>query len=130
MTDDTKPSPSPSPGVAPPEGRVGGEAPFTGPAVPAEGRVGGEAPFTGPAVPVPVPVVCRKLRTKMAFGSMHQGLRDWRYGESSTAVYWCLKTMETAGPDDSYAHPHHCCASRSCYVPPPEAEDDAAERIA
>ena len=116
MTDDTKPSPFPSPsrspGVAPPEGRVGGEAPFTGPAVPA------------------VPVVCRKLRTKMAFGSMHEGLRDWRYGESSTAVYWCLKTMETAGPDDSYAHPHHCCASRSCYVPPPEAEDDAAERIA
>jgi len=124
MTDDTKPSPSPSPspsrspGVAPPEGRVGGEAPFTGPAVPAV-----------PAVAA-VPVVCRKLRTKMAFGSMHEGLRDWRYGESSTAVYWCLKTMETAGPDDSYAHPHHCCASRSCYVPPPEAEDDAAERIA
>lgn len=66
------------------------------------------------------PMVCRKLRTKVAFGSPHPGLRDWRHGESATAVYWCLTTMETAGPDDDCAHPHGCRAGRSCFVPPSE----------
>ncbi|UQA58701.1 hypothetical protein [Polyangium aurulentum] len=74
------------------------------------------------------PVVCRKLRTKVAFGSPQPGMRDWRYGESTTAVYWCLKTMETAGPDDNYAHPHRCQSGRLCYLPPPEAEEP--DRIA
>jgi hypothetical protein len=71
------------------------------------------------------PVVCRKLRTKVAFGSPHPGLRDWRHGDSTTAVYWCLATMETAGPDDGYAHAHGCRAGRSCYVPP-DGEDTIA----
>lgn len=71
------------------------------------------------------PVVCRKLRTKMGFGAL-QGVRDWRHGDSSTAVYWCLSTMETAGPDDGYAHPHGCRAGRACYVPPPGEEDGPA----
>jgi hypothetical protein len=67
------------------------------------------------------PVVCRKLRTKMAFGSL-QGPTDWRHGDSTTAVYWCLVTMETAGPDDSYAHPHGCRAGRACFIAPPGAD--------
>jgi hypothetical protein len=62
------------------------------------------------------PPVCRKLRTKMAFGSL-EGTRDWRHGDSTTAAYWCLVTMEAAGPDDSYAHPHVCCPGRPCYAP-------------
>jgi len=66
------------------------------------------------------PAVCRKLRTKMAFGSL-EGVRDWRHGESSTAVYWCLLTMETAGPDDSFAHPHNCQSGRRCFVAPAAA---------
>jgi hypothetical protein len=64
------------------------------------------------------PVVCRKLRTKTAFGSAQPGAPDWRTGDSTTAVYWCLFTMETAGPDDGLAHPHHCGAGRGCFVPP------------
>jgi hypothetical protein len=71
------------------------------------------------------PVVCRKLRTKMSFGSL-EGVRDWRHGESTTAVYWCLSTMETAGPDDGYAHPHGCRAGRACYIAPPGEEDGPA----
>jgi len=64
------------------------------------------------------PVVCRKLRTKRAFGSMQPGAPDWRTGDSTTAVYWCLSTMETAGPDDGLAHPHCCGVGRGCFVPP------------
>ncbi|HTE49856.1 MAG TPA: hypothetical protein VK698_03215 [Kofleriaceae bacterium] len=63
------------------------------------------------------PVVCRKLRTKLAFGAL-EGSEDWRHGESSTAVYWCLRTMETVGPDDSFSHPHHCQRGRACFTAP------------
>jgi hypothetical protein len=70
------------------------------------------------------PRVCRKLRTKMAFGSHRGGPRDWRFGDSSTAIYWCLRTMETGGPDNGLAHPHGCQAGRACFVPPPGDEDD------
>ena len=65
-----------------------------------------------------LPVVCRKLRTKNAFGSMQTGAPDWREGTSSTAVYWCLKTMETWGPDDGFAHPHTCKDGRRCFASP------------
>ena len=67
-----------------------------------------------------VPVVCRFLRTKVAFGTLMGGHLPWQMGASSTAVYWCLKTMETAGPDDGYAHPHACCAGRECFEKPIE----------
>jgi len=63
------------------------------------------------------PVVCRHLRTKMAFGSMPMA-EDWQRGESSTAVYWCLCTMESAGPDDDFAHARKCRAGRRCFAGP------------
>ncbi len=75
-------------------------------------------------VPLPTlgrqpPTVCRLLRTKTAFGGYVTEGEEmfWQSGDSSTAVYWCLKTMETAGPDDAFAHPKDCCAGRSCYRP-------------
>jgi hypothetical protein len=70
------------------------------------------------------PILCRKLRTKNAFGSPAPGLRDWRHGTSTTAVYWCLRTMECAGPDGALAHPHGCRRGRGCYLPPPGQADD------
>ena len=39
------------------------------------------------------PVVCRLLRTKSAFGAVVG--EDWREGNDSTAVHWCLATMES-----------------------------------
>jgi hypothetical protein len=61
--------------------------------------------------------VCSMLRTKTAFGGyiIDGDETQWQDGESSTAVYWCLKTMDTAGPDDEFAHPDLCRAGRSCY---------------
>jgi hypothetical protein len=59
--------------------------------------------------------VCRLLRTKNAFGTNVGYQNSWQSGDSSTAVYWCLKTMEICGPDESYAHPHSCCAGRACF---------------
>lgn len=62
--------------------------------------------------------VCRRLRTKRAFGSFHGNLYSWQSGDSTTAVYWCLRTMETVGPDDGFAHPHACVSGRECFVAP------------
>jgi hypothetical protein len=61
-----------------------------------------------------MPVVCEMLRTKNAFGN-HVGYRAWQRGESTTAVYWCLHTMGTVGPDDQLVHPHSCCGQRACF---------------
>jgi hypothetical protein len=56
------------------------------------------------------------LRTKMAFG-LYEGddIEPWENGTSSTAVYWCVNTMETAGPDDQFVHPESCREGRQCY---------------
>ena len=61
-----------------------------------------------------LPQVCEMLRTKNAFGN-HVGYRPWQRGESTTAVYWCLHTMGTVGPDDALVHPHTCCGHRDCF---------------
>lgn len=60
--------------------------------------------------------LCRLLRTKTAFGTMQPGGPDWRTGESTSAVYWCLRTMETFGNDGRLAHPHACLEGRACFA--------------
>ena len=64
--------------------------------------------------------VCRMLRTKTFFGTYTSTGQDWQTGDSTTAVYWCLQTMATAGPDDNLAHPQSCCAGRACFKRPLE----------
>ena len=63
--------------------------------------------------------VCRLLRTKTAFGTLVTDCSleaaPWDAGASTTAVYWCLGTMASAGPDDRLAHPHECHAGRDCF---------------
>ena len=72
----------------------------------------------------PAPTVCRKLRTKVAFGSPAPALLDWRHGTSTTAVYWCLTTMESAGPDGALVHAGDCRPARACFVPPVDMTDE------
>ncbi|HQR39037.1 MAG TPA: hypothetical protein PLF26_11620 [Blastocatellia bacterium] len=72
---------------------------------------------------VSLPVVCRLLRTKTAFGGLIGDASDpapWQSGVSTTAVYWCLSTMETVGPDDVLAHPAACRSDRGCFKDPEE----------
>ncbi len=65
----------------------------------------------------PVPNVCAMIRSRGSFEEHSDGT-DWRHGESTTAAYWCLATMEHAGPDDHYVHPHLCLAGRRCFHAP------------
>ena len=62
------------------------------------------------------PRVCRKLRQKGGWDTEAEG-RSWKHGESTTAAYWCLSTMEAFGPDEAPCHPHQCAEGRSCYRP-------------
>jgi hypothetical protein len=66
-----------------------------------------------------IPALCKMLRTKTAFG-LYEGDPEheaWELATSRTAVYWCLRTMQTAGPDDQFVHPESCREGRSCYQP-------------
>jgi hypothetical protein len=77
--------------------------------------------MTLPTLNNSVPTVCKLLRTKTAFGSFAEtAAPPWQTGESTTAAFWCLATMQSAGPDDFYAHPHQCHAGRSCFKSPEE----------
>jgi hypothetical protein len=68
-----------------------------------------------PLIEAEVPSVCRKLRTKGSFGAVVSGEAAWQTGESTTAVYWCLVTMEPVGPDDDFVDAHRCRAGRACH---------------
>ena len=69
------------------------------------------------------PTVCRFLRTKTAFGAYMSDIDEetgedaasWQDGTSTTAVFWCLKTMDTCGPDDDFAHARTCRPGRECF---------------
>ena len=68
------------------------------------------------------PKVCCLLRTKTAFGSYMTDADDtgddapsWQNGTSTTAVFWCLKTMDPCGPDDDIAHAKTCRPGRECF---------------
>lgn len=64
-----------------------------------------EAPLLGP--------VCGQLRTKQMHVLGRIDAESWQ--PSSTAQYWCLRTMQDFGPDDDFACPEDCQASRRCY---------------
>ena len=59
--------------------------------------------------------ICRRLRTKTSFGTYIGSPTFWENGDSTTAVYWCLDTMGSAGPDDQIAHPKQCKSGRECF---------------
>ena len=58
---------------------------------------------------------CARLRTKGMYLPPNE-LADGRTPEgSSTAVFWCLKTMKMTGPDDGPVAPEVCLEGRSCF---------------
>ena len=61
--------------------------------------------------------ICRRLRTKTSFGTYIGSPTFWEDGDSTTAVYWCLATMGSAGPDDQIAHARDCKPGRECFRP-------------
>lgn len=64
-----------------------------------------------------VGTVCALLRTKMmhVLGVIE---RD-AWTSSSTAQYWCLRSMQDFGPDGELACPEDCQSCRGCYSDEP-----------
>jgi len=58
--------------------------------------------------------VCGRLRSKGAGVVYGEPIR-WENGYYPNAVFWCLQTADTVGPDDHYVHPHECVAGRQCF---------------
>ena len=68
-----------------------------------------------PIEPEPAPTtVCRAIRSKGA-GVVYGSRVQFENGFYSNAVFWCLATAETVGPDDGFVHPHACTSERSCF---------------
>ena len=58
---------------------------------------------------------CALLRTKGDYLPANPNADGAAPEGSSTAVYWCLKTMKMTGPDDGFVAPDVCVSGRSCY---------------
>ena len=59
---------------------------------------------------------CIDLRAKRAYGDVVSDIEpSWNSGLLATDCYWCLKTMETWGPDDQPALPETCGQNRTCF---------------
>ncbi|MBE7557500.1 hypothetical protein HS125_00555 [bacterium] len=57
-------------------------------------------------------MLCRHLRTKM----MYLPMEEPDYFSSTTASFWCLRTLKVVGPDDGPVCAHDCCnPTRTCY---------------
>ena len=71
---------------------------------------------TGETAGIPLPEVCRYLRTKQVSGTVIDGVVfPWEAGENTEACYRCLATQSPVGPDDRIVHPHECREGRSCF---------------
>ena len=66
-----------------------------------------------PIEPAPA-TVCRRIRSKGA-GVIYGSRVQFDNGFYSSAVFWCLATVEPVGPDDGIVHPHACTSERSCF---------------
>jgi hypothetical protein len=63
-------------------------------------------------------LLCRKLRSKLALSAIETSDGEpvsAIAGLDGTAVFWCLSTMECAGPDGALAHSSECHSERGCY---------------
>ena len=63
-----------------------------------------------------LPGLCRHLRTKRYYyGSIDEVLEVADL--STTAQFWCLRTMRVVGPDEGSVSAAACHAGRSCCEP-------------
>jgi hypothetical protein len=60
-----------------------------------------------------LPGMCAHLRTKRYYyGSTDEVLEVAEL--STTAQFWCLRTMRVVGPDEGYVSPATCRPGRAC----------------
>jgi len=65
--------------------------------------------------PVKLELACEHLRHKMMYCDQRQQTPGLVDDSSDTRVFFCIKTFDSLGPDDSPAEPKACQAARGCY---------------
>ncbi len=88
-------------------------------------------PAAGQFRPVELKVSCMNIRHKLMYCDERHSTPGLVDDNSSTRVYFCVKTHEVLGPDDKPVHPAECKAGRGCYChgaphEPSEAFPDAS----
>lgn len=58
--------------------------------------------------------LCDYLRAKVSKAPHGDKRALYVLQDDATAVFWCLLTMSSAGPDDGLVHASRCGAGRSC----------------
>jgi len=62
------------------------------------------------------PTTCLDLRAKRSYGDVVSSVEPpWESGLLASDCYWCLKTLESWGPDGQPALPDRCSQDRSCH---------------
>jgi len=65
--------------------------------------------------PVVLQATCLNLRHKLMYVDDRQNMPGMVDAESSTRIYFCMKTQEQLGPDDLPVCPKDCNGTRSCF---------------
>lgn len=71
---------------------------------------------------------CAYLATKTDYYRDPDEKLPFDPGAGNTAVYWCMHTQTSLGPDEDHCHLQDCTPNRRCYVAtknPKELIDDA-----
>ena len=65
----------------------------------------------------------RRVHLAQGEGAYGRGVdpASWATGDAPNDTFWCLRTMEPAGPDDRLVHAHRCRPSRACFEATPAA---------
>ena len=58
---------------------------------------------------------CVHLKTKKSHIPDISKPDKWRTNESTTGSYWCIKSMQTLGPDGGLVSPENCQSIRDCF---------------
>jgi hypothetical protein len=75
------------------------------------------ADFNDPASARETSVPCRYLRSKGMY-VYTDGISGESHDDYDNTIYWCLKTMNSFGPDDDLVGREDCCnPARSCHEP-------------
>ncbi|MGQ0628729.1 MAG: hypothetical protein ACT4PL_11600 [Phycisphaerales bacterium] len=87
-----------------------------------------ENPYLTPR-PVALSVSCLNLRHKLMYCDERHAVPGLVDANSTTRLFFCIKTCDGLGPDEKPVHPDSCHGSRGCYCSPGGETTPAPDRV-
>ncbi len=73
--------------------------------------------------PVKLQISCLNMRHKLMYCDERHAVPGTVDANSSTRIFFCIRTCDPLGPDNKPVHPEDCHAGRDCYCSPlPESQ--------